>query len=141
VYLQQDPAMASMMTAFNDPTKRVAMEEKLKALQSDAQLAPIMKEIEETGPAALMKCVPFLSLCDNTLGGTSCGSLGQCKSMCTHEHVLRSFFVMGSPGCLFTCVLHALGACKFAPTSHYRWVPEAPTKKSITAEQGACRGL
>ncbi len=58
MYLQQDPAMASMMSAFNDPTNRVAMEEKLKALQSDPELAPIMKEIEETGPAALMKCVP-----------------------------------------------------------------------------------
>lgn len=55
--LQTDPNMASAMHAFQTPGTRAAMEERMKVIKEDPELAPILKEIEESGPAALMKYV------------------------------------------------------------------------------------
>lgn len=53
--MEQDPTMASAMNAFQNPSTRAAMEERMKVIKEDPELAPILKEIEEAGPGALMK--------------------------------------------------------------------------------------
>ncbi|KAK9868311.1 hypothetical protein WJX84_004193 [Apatococcus fuscideae] len=53
--MQQDPSMAAMMSNMTGNNQRENVEEKLKSLKDDPELAPIMKEIEEGGPTAMMK--------------------------------------------------------------------------------------
>lgn len=53
--LQQDPTMANFMQGMNNPSYRHDIEEKLADLKKDPELAAIMKEIEEGGPAAMTK--------------------------------------------------------------------------------------
>lgn len=55
VLLQQQPEMASFMQSMNNPSYRTNIEEKLEELKKDPELADIMKEIEEGGPAAMTK--------------------------------------------------------------------------------------
>ena len=52
---QQDPQMANFMQSMNNPSYRTNIEEKLEELKKDPELADIMKEIEEGGPAAMTK--------------------------------------------------------------------------------------
>jgi len=47
--------MAAMMKNMHDPNYRENLEDKLKDLKQDPELAPIMQEIEQGGPAAMMK--------------------------------------------------------------------------------------
>lgn len=47
--------MASMMANMSNSNQRENMEEKLRALKDDPELAPIMQELEEGGPSAMMK--------------------------------------------------------------------------------------
>ena len=47
--------MASFMQSMNNPSYRTNIEEKLEELKKDPELADIMKEIEEGGPAAMTK--------------------------------------------------------------------------------------
>ena len=47
--------MANFMQSMNSPAYRHDMEEKLAELKKDPELAEIMKEIEEGGPAAMTK--------------------------------------------------------------------------------------
>ena len=53
--LQSDPQMANFMNSMNNPNYRAGIEEKLQDLKQDPELAAIMKEIEEGGPAAMTK--------------------------------------------------------------------------------------
>ncbi|KAK9835220.1 hypothetical protein WJX81_006603 [Elliptochloris bilobata] len=53
--MTQDPGMAAMMKSMHDPNYRENLEDKLKELKQDPELAPIMQEIEQGGPAAMMK--------------------------------------------------------------------------------------
>ena len=55
VLLQQQPEMANFMQSMNNPSYRTNIEEKLEELKKDPELADIMKEIEEGGPAAMTK--------------------------------------------------------------------------------------
>ncbi len=55
VLQQQDPQMANFMQSMNNPSYRTNIEEKLAELKEDPELADIMKEIEEGGPAAMTK--------------------------------------------------------------------------------------
>ena len=55
VHLQADPGMASMMANMSGSNQRENMEEKMRALKDDPELAPIMQELEEGGPSAMMK--------------------------------------------------------------------------------------
>lgn len=48
--------MMSMMTGMQDPAYRETIESKLQSLKEDPELKAIMAEIEEGGPAAMMKC-------------------------------------------------------------------------------------
>lgn len=47
--------MANFMQSMNNPSYRTNIEEKLAELKEDPELADIMKEIEEGGPAAMTK--------------------------------------------------------------------------------------
>ena len=51
----QDPAMANFMQQMSSPNYREDIEAKMEALKEDPEMAPIMKEIEEGGPSAMMK--------------------------------------------------------------------------------------
>ena len=53
--MQSDPNMASVMSNMTNNNQRENMEEKLRALKDDPELAPIMQELEEGGPSAMMK--------------------------------------------------------------------------------------
>ena len=60
--------MAAMMSNMTGNNQRENVEEKLKSLKDDPELAPIMKEIEEGGPTAMMKWVPLsITFPNNTL--------------------------------------------------------------------------
>lgn len=52
---QQSPDMMAMMSGMQDPTYRENMESKLASLKEDPELKDIMTEIENGGPAAMMK--------------------------------------------------------------------------------------
>ena len=53
--LQADPGMANFMQSMNNPSYRDDINQKLQDLKKDPELADIMKEIEEGGPAAMQK--------------------------------------------------------------------------------------
>uniref|UniRef100_A0A061S6A5 Ankyrin repeat domain-containing protein 2 n=1 Tax=Tetraselmis sp. GSL018 TaxID=582737 RepID=A0A061S6A5_9CHLO len=53
--MQQDPMMAEMVRGMQNPAYRENIEGKLKELKDDAELAPILEELERDGPAAMMK--------------------------------------------------------------------------------------
>ena len=53
--LQSDPQMANFVESMNNPNYRANIESKLEGLKHDPELADIMKEIEEGGPAAMTK--------------------------------------------------------------------------------------
>lgn len=54
--VQQDPAMMQMMQGMQNPQFRDNIETKLQQLKEDPELASIMADIEQGGPAAMMKC-------------------------------------------------------------------------------------
>lgn len=47
--------MMQMMQGMQDPQYRENIETKLQALKSDPELAAVMADIEQGGPAAMMK--------------------------------------------------------------------------------------
>ena len=47
--------MANFMQSMNNPSYRDNINQKLEDLKKDPELADIMKEIEEGGPAAMQK--------------------------------------------------------------------------------------
>ncbi len=47
--------MANFMQQMSSPNYREDIEAKMEALKEDPEMAPIMKEIEEGGPSAMMK--------------------------------------------------------------------------------------
>lgn len=53
--MAQDPGMASLMASMQSQASAAEVERRLEGLKADPDLAPIMKEIEEGGPAAMMK--------------------------------------------------------------------------------------
>jgi hypothetical protein len=53
--MNQDPAMAGLLQNMQDPQYRDVMGGKLEELKKDPELGPILEEIQESGPAALMK--------------------------------------------------------------------------------------
>ena len=53
--LQSDPNMQAMMQNMTSNSTREDVEAKLQALKDDPELEPVMREIEEGGPAAMMK--------------------------------------------------------------------------------------
>ena len=55
--LQQDPGMQSMMQTMESPDFRATMEKRLGEMKEDPEVSKIMADIEQRGPAAMMKCV------------------------------------------------------------------------------------
>jgi hypothetical protein len=53
--MQQDPHMAAMVERMNNPAYREEIESRLAAVKDDPELAPIMQEIQDGGPSAMMK--------------------------------------------------------------------------------------
>lgn len=53
--MQQSPDVMAMMSGMQDPAYRETIESKLQSLKEDPELKAIMAEIEEGGPAAMMK--------------------------------------------------------------------------------------
>ena len=49
--------MMQMMQGMQDPQFRENIESKLQQLKTDPELASVMADIEQGGPAAMMKCV------------------------------------------------------------------------------------
>lgn len=54
--VQQNPEMMTMMNGMQNSAYRENIEAKLQSMKEDPELASIMTEIEEGGPAAMMKC-------------------------------------------------------------------------------------
>lgn len=53
--IQADPNMANMMKSMQDPSHKLKVEEAMGKLRDDAELKPILEEIEKGGPMAMMK--------------------------------------------------------------------------------------
>ena len=53
--LQQDPGMAGLLQNMQSPQYRDVMGGKMEELKKDPELGPILEEIQESGPAAMMK--------------------------------------------------------------------------------------
>ena len=53
--LQNDPKMAGMMQAMNDPSYKAKMESAMEQLKGDPELADMLNELEKSGPVAMMK--------------------------------------------------------------------------------------
>jgi hypothetical protein len=47
--------MANMMKSMQDPSHKLKVEEAMGKLRDDAELKPILEEIEKGGPMAMMK--------------------------------------------------------------------------------------
>ena len=56
--LQQDPGMQAMMQTMESPDFRATMEKRLGEMKEDPEVSKIMADIEQRGPAAMMKYVP-----------------------------------------------------------------------------------
>ncbi|XP_010909898.1 ankyrin repeat domain-containing protein 2B isoform X2 [Elaeis guineensis] len=53
--LMQEPAMASMLDSLTNPSHKEQLEERLAHMKDDPTLKPILDEIENGGPTAMMK--------------------------------------------------------------------------------------
>lgn len=53
--IEQDPAMMGMMQQMQDEKYRGKVEDALKSLKDDPELAPMLDELEKQGPMAMMK--------------------------------------------------------------------------------------
>ncbi|XP_068669011.1 ankyrin repeat domain-containing protein 2A-like [Aristolochia californica] len=53
--LIQDPAMSGILESFSNPLQREQMEERMTKVKEDPSLKPILDEIEQGGPAAMMR--------------------------------------------------------------------------------------
>lgn len=53
--LQQDPAMEAMLRNMHNPAYRDNIGGKVEELKKDPEIGAILEEIQEGGPAAMMK--------------------------------------------------------------------------------------
>ncbi|KAL3635265.1 Homeobox protein HD-1 [Castilleja foliolosa] len=53
--LMQDPAMSGMLENLTNPTNKDQLEERVSRIKEDTSLKPILDEIENGGPAAMMR--------------------------------------------------------------------------------------
>lgn len=53
--IEQDPAMAQMIRSMQDESYRAKVEDALKSLKDDPEMAPMLEELEKAGPMAMMK--------------------------------------------------------------------------------------
>ncbi|KAL2537023.1 ankyrin repeat-containing 2B [Forsythia ovata] len=53
--LMQDPSMSSMMESLTNPAHKDQLEERMANIKEDPSLKPILEEIENGGPAAMMR--------------------------------------------------------------------------------------
>lgn len=53
--LMQDPAMSSMLGGLTNPAHKEQLEARIARMKDDPSLKPILDEIENGGPAAMMK--------------------------------------------------------------------------------------
>ncbi|KAG6414877.1 hypothetical protein SASPL_122251 [Salvia splendens] len=53
--LMQDPAMSGMLESLTNPTNKAQLEERMTKIKDDPSLKPILDEIENGGPAAMMR--------------------------------------------------------------------------------------
>ncbi|KAL2491036.1 Ankyrin repeat-containing 2B [Abeliophyllum distichum] len=53
--LMQDPSMSSMLESFASPSQKDQLEERMTRIKEDPSLKPILEEIENGGPAAMMR--------------------------------------------------------------------------------------
>ncbi|XP_068669062.1 ankyrin repeat domain-containing protein 2B-like [Aristolochia californica] len=53
--LMQGPAMSGMLESLTNPSQREQMEERMTKIKDDPSLKPILDEIEQGGPAAMMR--------------------------------------------------------------------------------------
>uniref|UniRef100_A0A7S1SW02 STI1/HOP DP domain-containing protein n=1 Tax=Tetraselmis chuii TaxID=63592 RepID=A0A7S1SW02_9CHLO len=53
--MQQDPMLGEMIRGMQNPAYRDNIEGKLKELKDDAEMGPILQELEKDGPTAMMK--------------------------------------------------------------------------------------
>ena len=51
----QDTHMSSMLESFTNPAQKEQLEERMARIKEDPSLKPILDEIENGGPAAMMK--------------------------------------------------------------------------------------
>ncbi|KAG6651456.1 ankyrin repeat domain-containing protein 2B [Carya illinoinensis] len=53
--LMQDPSMSNVLESFSNPTNKDQLEERMVRIKEDPSLKPILEEIENGGPAAMMR--------------------------------------------------------------------------------------
>ncbi|CAM6020114.1 unnamed protein product [Sphagnum balticum] len=53
--LMQDPAMSGMLSSLTNPAQKEQLEQRMAQVREDPTLKPILDEIENGGPAAMMK--------------------------------------------------------------------------------------
>ncbi|XP_041012600.1 ankyrin repeat domain-containing protein 2B-like [Juglans microcarpa x Juglans regia] len=53
--LMQDPSMSHVLESFANPTNKDQLEERMARIKEDPSLKPILEEIENGGPAAMMR--------------------------------------------------------------------------------------
>ncbi|KAL0454440.1 UNVERIFIED_CONTAM: Ankyrin repeat domain-containing protein 2B [Sesamum latifolium] len=53
--LMQDPSMSGMLESLTNPTNKEQLEERMSRIKEDPSLKPILEEIENGGPAAMMR--------------------------------------------------------------------------------------
>lgn len=53
--LQNDPNSHSMLELMRDPAYRQKVEDVLVGMQGDAELGPMLEELEKAGPMAMIK--------------------------------------------------------------------------------------
>lgn len=51
----QDPSMSGMLENLSNPSQRDQLEERMSRIREDPSLKPILDEIENGGPAAMMR--------------------------------------------------------------------------------------
>ena len=81
--------MASFMQSMNNPSYRTNIEEKLAELKRDPELAEIMKEIEEGGPAVMTKYACYHMASDHwilfaSVNVASHWASAPCPNVCGH---------------------------------------------------------
>lgn len=55
----QDPAMSGMLESLTNPTNKAQLDERMTRIKDDPSLKPILDEIENGGPAAMMRSCFF----------------------------------------------------------------------------------
>lgn len=56
----QDPAMSGMLESLTNPAKKNQLQEHMARVKDDPSLKPILDEIENGGPAAMMRFYLFM---------------------------------------------------------------------------------